>query len=253
MLRHADLNLPFIVSGDASDTAIAAVLSQVFDGEEHPVSFFSRTTKPAERNYGIGDKELLPFVEAFRVWRHLLEGAQHKVTMFTDHNNHNHWQESKTLNQRQIRWSQKLASVNFEVKFRPRKFQLVPDALSHRPDYHSSSSTTNSIIPPTAFVSGASLDARLIVPPAARLKILQQRHDHPLSGHLGVEKTTELISRDFVWDGMHKDIADYVKSCDRCARAKHSRSPPAGKLVPLPIPPRPWYSVGVDFITDLPV
>ena len=29
--------------------------------------------------------------------------------------------------------------------------------------------------------------------------------------------------------------------------------PLTGKLVPLPIPPRPWYSVGVDFITDLPL
>ncbi|KAB5586780.1 hypothetical protein PHYPO_G00005490 [Pangasianodon hypophthalmus] len=37
VLRNPDFSLPFIVQTDASGTGLGAVLSQVFDGEEHPV------------------------------------------------------------------------------------------------------------------------------------------------------------------------------------------------------------------------
>jgi hypothetical protein len=30
---------------------------------------------PAERNYGVGDTEMLAIVMAFKQWRHYLEGA----------------------------------------------------------------------------------------------------------------------------------------------------------------------------------
>ncbi|KMS64547.1 hypothetical protein BVRB_019170, partial [Beta vulgaris subsp. vulgaris] len=47
-------------------------------------------------------------------------------------------------------------------------------------------------------------------------------------------------------------VKTYVSSCDTCARAKSSRQKPAGLLQPLPVPLRPFSSVGLDFITDLP-
>jgi hypothetical protein len=41
------------------------------------VASFSRKLAPAEINYDTGDKAALAIVEAFRTWRHYLEGAQH--------------------------------------------------------------------------------------------------------------------------------------------------------------------------------
>jgi hypothetical protein len=51
---------------------------------------------------------------------------------------------------------------------------------------------------------------------------------------------------------MKQDIKSYVKECDTCQRIKSKTTRPAGLLQPLPIPPRPWYSISMDFIEGLP-
>ncbi len=51
---------------------------------------------------------------------------------------------------------------------------------------------------------------------------------------------------------MARDVARYVKGCSICAISSTPRRFPEGKLVPLPIPHRPWSHLGVDFATDLP-
>ena len=56
VLARPDLSLPFTLQTDASDYAIAGVLTQVFNGEEHPIYFVSRTLSRAERNYTITEK-----------------------------------------------------------------------------------------------------------------------------------------------------------------------------------------------------
>ena len=69
------------------------------DGELHPVAFHSRKFTAAEINYEIYDKELLAIVEAFfETWCHLLEGAQHPTTVYTDHKNLLYFTTSRVLN-----------------------------------------------------------------------------------------------------------------------------------------------------------
>ena len=51
---------------------------------------------------------------------------------------------------------------------------------------------------------------------------------------------------------MWKTIKEYVLSCDICSRSKNPRHRPYGLLQPLPVPKRPWSSVSMDFIVDLP-
>ena len=86
-----------------------------------------------------------------------------------------------------------------------------------------------------------------------KLQVLKTCHDSPLSGHLGQDKTFELITRNYTWPGMRKFINDYIKSCDSCNRSKTSRHKPHGYLQPLPIPLAPWKSVSMDFIVELPI
>ncbi len=52
---------------------------------------------------------------------------------------------------------------------------------------------------------------------------------------------------------MNRLLRKYVKSCDTCARSKAPRHRPFGLLRPLSIPSRPWGSIAMDFITNLPI
>ncbi|KAK3524883.1 hypothetical protein QTP86_011081 [Hemibagrus guttatus] len=89
LLVHPDPNKPFIVEVDASTTGVGAVLSQQQGNPSrlHPCAFFSRKLNPAERNYDIGNRELLAVKLALEEWRHWLEGAKHPFTVLTDHKN----------------------------------------------------------------------------------------------------------------------------------------------------------------------
>ncbi|KAF4080195.1 hypothetical protein AMELA_G00167710 [Ameiurus melas] len=49
--RNLDFTLPFTVHADASETALGAVLSQTFEGEEHPVLYISRKLSPQKKIY----------------------------------------------------------------------------------------------------------------------------------------------------------------------------------------------------------
>jgi hypothetical protein len=51
---------------------------------------------------------------------------------------------------------------------------------------------------------------------------------------------------------MAKLIKEFCKSCGNCQRSKGPNDLPAGKLHPLPIPIRPWDSIGMDFVGPFP-
>lgn len=87
---------------------------------------------------------------------------------------------------------------------------------------------------------------------AIKLSILESTHDSPWSGHMGIAKTHEATSRVFNWPTLRKDVIQHVKSCHQCQINKHSTQRPAGLLQPLQIPGRPWSSISMDFITQLP-
>uniref|UniRef100_A0A8C6M299 Integrase catalytic domain-containing protein n=1 Tax=Nothobranchius furzeri TaxID=105023 RepID=A0A8C6M299_NOTFU len=51
---------------------------------------------------------------------------------------------------------------------------------------------------------------------------------------------------------MYKDVKEYISACQVCARSKSSNQAPQGLLQPLPVPPRPWSHIALDFVTGLP-
>jgi hypothetical protein len=89
--------------------------------------------------------------------------------------------------------------------------------------------------------------------PGLKKMILEECHDSPSAGHFGITKTFDLVSRTFFWPNMRQYIKKYVGGCDTCQRSKSSNHKPYGLLQPLPVPDRPWSSISVDFITQLPV
>ena len=85
------------------------------------------------------------------------------------------------------------------------------------------------------------------------LQVLWYKHDHPLSGHFGQKQTLELIRCEYTWPGLCTYVKDYVLSCTTCARTKVPRHKPYSLLKQLPIPEKPWNSISMDFIEQLPL
>ncbi|CAJ0930789.1 unnamed protein product [Ranitomeya imitator] len=121
VLRQPDVSLPFQVEVDASEIGAGAVLSQRnSDGSlMKPCAFFSRKFSPAERNYDVGNRELLAMKWAFEEWRHWLEGAKHRIVVLTDHKNLIYLESAKRLNPRQARWSLFFSRFDFVVSYIP--------------------------------------------------------------------------------------------------------------------------------------
>ena len=137
VLSHWIPDAQIIVETDASDYAIASILSVTHpDKEIHPMAFHSRTLGPSELNYDVHDKELLAIFESFRIWRHYLEGPTLPVDVITDHKNLEYFSTTKLLTRRQARWSEYLSAFNFVLRFRPGKLGTKPDALTRRWDVY---------------------------------------------------------------------------------------------------------------------
>jgi len=93
----------------------------------------------------------------------------------------------------------------------------------------------------------------LWVPKGLVQEIIESEHDRKVAGHMGQDKTIELIRRNFWWPKMDERIIDFVRSCPECQQNKASRHPPYGLSSPLELPYAPWRSIAMDFITELPV
>jgi hypothetical protein len=64
----------FLLEMGASKEGVGAVLSQVQNGEEHPIAYFSALFSPAERNNPTTDQECLAIVSAIQHFRPYLYG-----------------------------------------------------------------------------------------------------------------------------------------------------------------------------------
>uniref|UniRef100_A0A8P4GJA5 Gypsy retrotransposon integrase-like protein 1 n=1 Tax=Dicentrarchus labrax TaxID=13489 RepID=A0A8P4GJA5_DICLA len=274
VLHHPDPSLQFVVEVDASDTGVGAVLSQRSpkDQKLHPCAFLSRRLSPAERNYDVGNRELLAVVVALQEWRHWLEGAALPFIVWTDHKNLAYLRSAKRLNSRQARWALFLDRFVFTLTYRPGSRNAKPDALSRQADPETQETEPETILPASCVVAAVNwrIEAlvkqaqrsqpdpgngppnRLFVPDSARSQVLQWAHASKISCHPGYQRTLDFLRRKFWWPSMARDTRAFVAACSVCARGKSSHQPPAGLLHPLPVPRRPWSHIAVDFVSGLP-
>ena len=116
ILYHFNLESHIRIETDASGYAIGGILSQLSSGARpdgvvtkddlgkwHPIAFFSKKMIPVETRYKTHDGKLLAIVEAFKIWRHYLEGCTHEVLVLTDYNNLRRFMDTKSLSSRQVR------------------------------------------------------------------------------------------------------------------------------------------------------
>jgi len=120
ILMHWVLDAQLVVETNASDYALAAILSIVTKNNEiHPVAFYSRTFSALKLNYDVHNKELLAIFEAFKIWRHYLERSTSPIDIVMDHKNLEYFLTTKVLTCQQARWSEYLSQFNLIIRFRP--------------------------------------------------------------------------------------------------------------------------------------
>lgn len=153
VLIFPDFSKPFILTTDASDKALGAVLSQITPDGERPISFISKSLSRPEENYATNEKELLAIVWALNSFRNFIYGA--KITIYTDHMPLTFAISPKNVNAKLKRWKAYIEEHDYEMFYKKGKSNVVADALSRiqinslTPTTHSAENDDNCYIPST--------------------------------------------------------------------------------------------------------
>lgn len=131
ILAYPIVGVQYVLDTDASLDALGSVLSQVQDGHERVISYYSKCFTKAERNYCITRKELLAIVASVKHFHHYLYGS--KCTVRTDHGALTWLLRFKNPEGQLARWLQVLSTYDLDIKFRAGRLHNNADALSRLP------------------------------------------------------------------------------------------------------------------------
>ncbi|GJY03680.1 putative nucleotidyltransferase, ribonuclease H [Tanacetum coccineum] len=205
-------------------------------------------------------------VFALKIWRHYLYGI--KCTVFTDHKSLQHILHQKELNMRQRRWLELLADYDCEIRYHPRKENVVADALSRKEPLRIRSliMTIHPILPTQILEAQTEaikeenikaenlrgMDKSFEIRPdgtrciknrswlplfdGLRDLIMHESHKSKYSIHPGSDKMYQDLKKLYWWPNMKAAIAEYVGKCLTCSRVKAKCQKPSGLLVQPEIP-----------------
>ena len=128
VLQYPDFRKKFILTTDASGTALGAILSQGELGQDRPIAFASRMLNKCELNYSTIEKELLAIVWGVQHYRPYLYGRE--FTIYTDHRPLKWLNNNKDLSSRLLRWRLKLEEYSYQIEYIKGKSNTSADALS---------------------------------------------------------------------------------------------------------------------------
>ncbi|GKC47505.1 putative reverse transcriptase domain-containing protein, partial [Tanacetum coccineum] len=239
----------FVVYCDASHKGLGAVLMQ----KENIIAYASRQLKVHEKNYTTYDLELGAIVFALKMWRHYLYGM--KRVVFTDHKSLQHILDQKELNMRQRRWLELLSDYDCEIRYHPRKANIVADTEARKEENYATEDLCGMIKKLEHRADGMlSLRNRSWIPCFGNLRalIMYESHKSKYSIHLGSDKMYHDLKKLYWWPNMKAEIATYVNKCLTCARVKAEHQKPSGLLVQPKISQCKWEKITMDFVTKLP-
>lgn len=276
ILTSPDFEKPFSIHCDASNTAIAGVLTQMHEKIERPIAYFSQKLSEAQQRYSATEKEALAVLNSIQKFRCYVEGSQ--FTVITDASAlmyilRSSWRTSSRL----CRWSMELQRYDMIIKHRRGVDNVVPDALSRsievvsvqttddwytkikkqvlaNPEKYKDFRIDNGVLKKFIPVKTDSLDYRFewktCVPQNRQEHILVEEHDDAL--HLGAEKTISRIRKKYFWPRITEDVRKYIRQCSICQLSKpstRSQHPEMGKQR---ITTKPFQILALDFIQSLP-
>ncbi|GJU79587.1 putative reverse transcriptase domain-containing protein [Tanacetum coccineum] len=202
-----------------------------------------------------------------------------KCTVFTDHKSLQHILNQKELNMRQRRWLELLSDYDCEIRYHPRKANVVADALSRkerdqplRTEARKPKNIKNEDVGGMLVENAKNLEAirtEKLEPRAdgtlclngrswlpcygdLRTVIMHESHKSKYSIHPGSDKMYQDMKKLYWWPNMKADIATYVSKCLTCAKVKAEHQRPSGLLVQPKIPEWKWDNITMDFVTKLP-
>ena len=134
ILTQFDRTLETIMEPDASNQAIAGILSQyhIVNGAKqlHAVEYHTKTLSAAQRNWPMHHKDLVAIVDSFWKWRDSLVGVE--VNAYTDHQGLQYFNTKQKLNSRQASWYLHMSEFRCHIHYRPGTKMGKPDGLSRR-------------------------------------------------------------------------------------------------------------------------
>ena len=205
ILRYPDYNRRFILTTDASNEGVGAVLSQGEIGKDYPIAFASRSLNKAERNYSTTEKELLAIVWGVRYFRPYLYGT--KFTVVTDHKPLTWIVSVKDPGSRLLRWRIKLEEHDYEIVFKKGVANTNADALSRISQMATATEATG-------------LKRQFVTDEETKSTILYEYHDSPVGGHRGMNRTIREIRKRYDWPNLKREVEGYVKKCQSCQMNK---------------------------------
>ncbi|CAM4559362.1 unnamed protein product [Lepidochelys olivacea] len=129
VLRAPDFDKPFLVTTDASERGVGAVLMQKGpDQEFHPVVFLSKKLSERESNWSVTEKECYAIVYALEKLRPYVWGRRFHLQ--TDQAALKWLHTIKETNKKLLRWSLALQDFDFDIQHISGASNKVADALS---------------------------------------------------------------------------------------------------------------------------
>jgi hypothetical protein len=116
ILQYPDFTKEFILTTDASNDGLGAVLSQGIVGKDLPVAYASRSLNKAETHYTTSEKELLSIVWSIKYFRPYLYGRRFKIA--TDHKPLTWIMNVKDPGSRLLRWRIQLEEYDYEIIYK---------------------------------------------------------------------------------------------------------------------------------------
>lgn len=281
LLALYDPEMQHEVHTDASAVGIAGVLMQINNnGEKRPVAYFSRKTNSLEINYHSYELETLAVVESVERFRVYVLGKPFVV--ITDCASIKTSVTKKNLIPRVARWWLRLQEFDFEVKHRNGPQMVHVDALSRAPVLDSSEmeeasldvfsigdenkwlislqktdenvlSMKNKILEKDphmnnfivyddcVYFKNENGDKLFVIPKSLRSRVVLEAHS---SGHFGLEKTLEILKRNFWFAKMRPYVKQHILSCVECLYQKDKSGAKGIELHPIekiPIPQHTWH------------
>ncbi|KAF9752811.1 Transposon Ty3-G Gag-Pol polyprotein, partial [Nosema granulosis] len=210
----------FILTTDASDTGIGAVLSQKDEnGKERMISAFSKRLDKCQKNYSVTDKELLGLVKGIENYRHYLLGRP--FTLRTDHRALTYLWETKNPVGRLLRWSLKLSEYDFRVEY-IKGDDNIADGFSRV--YQDEEKVCAAV--------------REELTEEMKQEILKSYHDFSCHGSVNTMKF--MLKQRYRWKNMYKDIEEFHAKCNVCIRTGGERINTKNKVIMTEQPNQLW-------------